>query len=74
MLNMPNIIYTKNWVILGKIEGGVDFFAQTWGTRFFWKIGKKTGPFRPQSTQFFTIDFLKTQSIKSTSLRILTKF
>jgi len=27
MLNMPKIIYTKNWAILLKIEGGVDFFA-----------------------------------------------
>ena len=59
LLNMPKIIYTKNWTILGKIEGGVDFFARSWGINFFFcRVGKKRG-FSPKNRQIFGEIFQK---------------
>ena len=57
MLNMPKIIYTKNWAILGKIEGGVDFFARSWGTYFFRKSAKNQVLFGQKVTNFLPLFF-----------------
>ena len=55
MLHMPKIIYTKNWAILLKIEGGVDFFAGSWVIIFFLPNQQKNDVFRPKNGQFLTI-------------------
>ena len=52
LLNIPKIIYTKNWTISGKIEGGVDFFARSWGINFFFAESAKKGVFHLKIGKF----------------------
>ena len=73
-LNITRNIYTKNWTNRTNIEGGVGNFLWSWGTRFFGKSVKKRYYSARTVLNIWPLIFLKTQSIKTTNLHILTKF
>ena len=76
--------YDRKWRVLVSNPQSLDYGPSALPLFYFPKLGytflkkesvKKQVLFSPNSTQYLTIDFfLKTQSIKTTYLHILTKF